>query len=71
MPAGTMSTEPQTPTFAVVGHPNEGKSSVVATLTEDDSVRISDFPGETTICADYSVRVDEKVLIRFQNPFCE
>jgi len=65
MPAGIMSTESHTPTFAVVGHPNEGKSSVVATLTEDDSVRISDFPGETTICSDYSVRVDDKVLIRF------
>lgn len=60
-----MSVEPHIPTFAVVGHPNEGKSSVVATLTEDDSVRISDFPGETTICSDYSVRVDDRVLIRF------
>ena len=53
------------PTFAVVGHPNEGKSSVVATLTEDDSLRISDFPGETTVCSDYSVRVDDEILIRF------
>ena len=60
-----MSSEAHIPTFAVVGHPNEGKSSVVATLTEDDSVRISDFPGETTICSDYSVRVDDRVLIRF------
>ena len=65
MPGGTMSAEAHIPTFAVVGHPNEGKSSVVATLTEDDSVRISDFPGETTICSDYSVRVDDRVLIRF------
>jgi hypothetical protein len=65
MPGGTMSSEAHIPTFAVVGHPNEGKSSVVATLTEDDSVRISDFPGETTICSDYSVRVDDRVLIRF------
>ena len=53
------------PTFAVVGHPNEGKSSVVATLTEDDSLRITDFPGETTVCSDYSVRVDDEILIRF------
>ncbi len=53
------------PTFAVVGHPNEGKSSVVATLTEDDSLAISDFPGETTVCSDYAVRVDDDVLIRF------
>ena len=53
------------PTFAVVGHPNEGKSSVVSTLTEDDSLGISDFPGETTVCSDYSVRVDDEVVIRF------
>ena len=65
MPDQTMSAASDIPTFAVVGHPNEGKSSVVATLTEDDSVRISDFPGETTICSDYSVRVDDRVLIRF------
>lgn len=60
-----MNNEKNIPTFAVVGHPNEGKSSVVATLTEDDSLGISDFPGETTVCSDYSVRVDDQVLIRF------
>lgn len=65
MPEQIMTGEAHIPTFAVVGHPNEGKSSVVATLTEDDSVRISDFPGETTICSDYSVRVDDQILIRF------
>ncbi len=32
--------------FAIVGHPNEGKSCVVSTLTEDDSVGISPTPGE-------------------------
>jgi hypothetical protein len=60
-----MKNESEIPTFAVVGHPNEGKSSVVATLTEDDSLGISDFPGETTVCSDYSVRVDDEILIRF------
>jgi len=60
-----MNPESSIPTFAVVGHPNEGKSSVVATLTENDTIRISDFPGETTYCSDYSVRVDDQVLIRF------
>jgi Predicted GTPase len=33
--------------FAIVGHPNEGKSSVVSTLAEDDSVRVTPIPGET------------------------
>ncbi|MDA7617773.1 GTPase domain-containing protein [Verrucomicrobia bacterium] len=60
-----MNPDTEIPTFAVVGHPNEGKSSVVATLSEDDAIRISDFPGETTVCSDYSVRVDDRILIRF------
>jgi GTP-binding protein EngB required for normal cell division len=28
------------PHLCVVGHPNRGKSSIVSTLTENDSVRI-------------------------------
>ncbi len=36
-----------TPTFAVVGAVNHGKSSVVSTLAEDDSVHVSAMPGET------------------------
>jgi hypothetical protein len=36
-----------TPTFAVVGAVNHGKSSVVATLAENDRVRVSPMPGET------------------------
>ena len=41
------------PSFAVVGHPNEGKSSVVATLTENDRIRVSPVPGETVKAAEY------------------
>ena len=36
------------PSFAVVGHPNKGKSSIVSTLAHDDSVRIGELPGTTT-----------------------
>ncbi|MEN8304607.1 MAG: GTPase, partial [Campylobacterota bacterium] len=36
------------PKFAVVGHPNKGKSSIVSALALDDSVQISDTPGTTT-----------------------
>ncbi|MEW6707959.1 MAG: GTPase/DUF3482 domain-containing protein [Pseudomonadota bacterium] len=36
-----------TPTFAVLGAVNHGKSSVAATLAENDQVRISRTPGET------------------------
>lgn len=62
------------PEFAVVGHPNEGKSAVVSTLAEDDSVRVSPFPGETVVCRTFPVRIDGKEIIRFtdtpgfQNP---
>lgn len=38
---------PNTPTFAVVGAVNHGKSSVVSTLAENDQIRISSMPGET------------------------
>lgn len=55
----------QIPAFAVIGHPNEGKSSVVSTLAEDDSVRISPIPGETKRCREYPVTVDGREVIRF------
>ncbi|MFP7754685.1 GTPase/DUF3482 domain-containing protein [Thermodesulfobacteriota bacterium B35] len=62
------------PEFAVVGHPNEGKSSVLSTLAEDDSVRVSPVPGETTECRAFPVVIDGREVIRFvdtpgfQNP---
>ncbi|MFW5930583.1 MAG: GTPase domain-containing protein, partial [Desulfosalsimonas sp.] len=64
----------KTPIFAILGHPNEGKSSVVATLAEDDSVPISPTPGETRHCREYPVIIDGSEIIRFvdtpgfQNP---
>jgi len=62
------------PEFAVVGHPNEGKSSVLSTLAEDDSVRISPMPGETRECQSFPISIDGHEIIRFvdtpgfQNP---
>ena len=35
-----LETQSAHPTFAIVGHPNKGKSSIVATLAEDESVAI-------------------------------
>lgn len=52
-------------TFAIVGHPNEGKSSVVSTLTEDDSVRVTPIPGETTVCRAFPVVIDGVEIVRF------
>lgn len=62
------------PEFAILGHPNEGKSSILSTLSEDDSVRVSAIPGETTRCRTFPVIIDNKEIIRFtdtpgfQNP---
>jgi GTP-binding protein EngB required for normal cell division len=53
------------PVFAVLGHPNEGKSSVVSTLTEDDQIRVSRIPGETTESTPYTITIDGKDIIRF------
>ncbi len=53
------------PEFAVIGHPNEGKSSVVSTLTEDDQIRVSPVPGETTVSRTYTVEIDNEKIIRF------
>jgi len=50
------------PRFAVVGHPNKGKSSIVASLAWDDSVQISDTPGTTTRVRSFPLRVDGTIL---------
>jgi hypothetical protein len=50
------------PIFAIVGHPNKGKSSIVATLAEDESVAISPDPGTTRKSRGYQMRIDEQVL---------
>lgn len=46
------------PTFAVVGHPNKGKSSIVATLAEDDRVAISPAPGTTRKARRHTFTID-------------
>lgn len=53
------------PEFAILGHPNEGKSSVVSTLAEDDSVRIGPVPGETVKCQTFPVNIDGEKIIKF------
>jgi hypothetical protein len=50
------------PRLAIVGHPNKGKSSIVATLAEDDAVAISPHPGTTTQARAYPLRLDGEVL---------
>ena len=50
------------PVFAVVGHPNKGKSSVVATLSQNDAIAIALEPGTTRKRQAYPLSVDDNIL---------
>lgn len=50
------------PAFAVVGHPNRGKSSVVSTLSQNDSIAIAMEPGTTRQSEIYPLKVDGETL---------
>jgi Domain of unknown function (DUF3482)/50S ribosome-binding GTPase len=50
------------PTFAVVGRPNKGKSSIVATLARDDSVHIDARAGSTRRSRTFPMVVDGETL---------
>ncbi|MFL1404823.1 GTPase/DUF3482 domain-containing protein [Marinobacter sp. M1N3S26] len=52
----------QAPVFAVVGHPNRGKSSVVATLSQNDRIAIALEPGTTRESHTYPLTVDNHTL---------
>jgi hypothetical protein len=49
----------RTPTFAVVGRVNKGKSSVVSTLIEDESILVDKEPGTTRVCTRFPFRADD------------
>lgn len=51
------------PIFAIVGHVNKGKSSIVSTLTEDHSVVIRKQPGTTRVCQRFPIVVDDQTLL--------
>jgi len=50
------------PQFAVVGHPNKGKSSIVATLSLDDSVAIARTSGTTKQSQSFPMKVDGQLM---------
>ena len=50
------------PKFAVVGHPNKGKSSIVSTLTLDDTIAISNKPGTTTKSRSFKLKKGDKTF---------
>ncbi len=57
-----MSQEKEIPKFAVVGHPNKGKSSIVSALAQDDSVAVSNIPGTTTKQKSYPLKIDGQTI---------
>jgi len=50
------------PAFAVVGRVNKGKSSIIATLAEDDRIAVSPLPGTTQHASEFPVTVDGRTL---------
>ena len=50
------------PVFAVVGHPNKGKSSLVAALTQNDQVQISPVSGTTRVSQRFSLKLDNRTV---------
>ena len=53
------------PIFAFVGPVNPGKTSVIATLAENDDLRISNIPGETIQCQRFEVSIDGRKILAF------
>lgn len=56
------------PIFAVVGHPNKGKSSIVATLAQNDSVAISTQSGTTKTCQQLDVKIGQAFYSLIDTP---
>ena len=62
------------PCFAVVGHPNKGKSSVVSALTQQDQIAISELSGTTTVAQTFTLNIAGQTLYQlvdtpgFQRP---
>jgi hypothetical protein len=53
----------RTPHLCVVGHPNKGKSSIVSTLTENDSVQIGAESGTTVRANTFDFVLGGKILL--------
>ena len=55
---------PPVPSFAVLGVVNEGKTSVVATLSEDPNVKPDPTPGATVLCEAFPIKIDGREVLR-------
>lgn len=69
-----MSESAPTPLFVVVGNVNQGKSSVVAALSENEAIPIDSYPGTTKRSGTYVFKAENRELFRivdtpgFQRP---
>ena len=61
-PRSGIGTHATLPMFAVVGHPNQGKSSVVSTLVQDDHIAVSPVSGTTRQAHQYRLMLGEDTL---------
>ena len=52
------------PVFVVVGNVNQGKSSIVATLSEDPTIPIAARPGTTQRSGAYAFGTEDRILFR-------
>lgn len=59
----TETSRTKTPHLCVVGHPNKGKSSIVSTLTENDSVQVGAESGTTTRASTFDFILGGKRLL--------
>lgn len=53
------------PTFAFIGKPNNGKSSMISALTFDDRIEVSKSVGTTTKAVQYSYIYNKRVVCNF------
>jgi hypothetical protein len=59
---------PMMPRFAVVGHPNKGKSSIVATLAHDDRIAVSAESGTTVVSESVVVKAENATFMLTDTP---
>ncbi len=57
--------EIKVPFFACVGAVNTGKTSTIAALIEDDRLRVTSRPGETTNCQSFVVELEGSPIVGF------
>jgi predicted GTPase len=56
------------PAFAVVGHPNKGKSAIVSTVAQNDSISISAASGTTQDVQRLDVAVGDSRYVLYDTP---